>query len=231
MESMGERVQGCSGKRSTGTRRVSCLLMLVLTSFSATGATHRVQAQTVAHKGWVGSGLTIDPWWKGAVFYELDPLTFQDSNGDGFGDLRGIAERLDYLKTLGVDALVLSPFELQKGAGSAFEAVYGKEEDFDQLEREASLRTMRVLVDVPIGPKHSTEAAAGRGFGAWRSVHWRNFYWRNFRRYGRAGGGGRTGASAATALCQLCGRSGVVVGCCRGAAAFRRSPHGLGAAA
>jgi hypothetical protein len=157
MESMGERVQGCSGKRSTGTRRVSCLLMLVLTSFSATGATHRVQAQTVAHKGWVGSGLTIDPWWKGAVFYELDPLTFQDSNGDGFGDLRGIAERLDYLKTLGVDALVLSPFELQKGAGSAFEAVYGKEEDFDQLEREASLRTMRVLVDVPIGPKHSTE--------------------------------------------------------------------------
>ena len=118
------------------------------------------RAQTLAHKGWVGSGLTIAPWWKGAVFYQLDPLAFQDSNGDGFGDLNGITQRLDYLQGLGVDAIVLSPFQLQaprKDGGSAFEAVYGKEEDFDKLEQEASLRKMRLVVDLPLSAKQSAE--------------------------------------------------------------------------
>ena len=49
------------------------------------------------------------PWWKGAVIYEIYPRSFQDSNGDGIGDLNGITSRLDYLKVLGVDAIWLSP--------------------------------------------------------------------------------------------------------------------------
>lgn len=49
------------------------------------------------------------PWWKSAVFYQVYPRSFQDSDGDGIGDLRGIISRLDYLAWLGVDCLWLSP--------------------------------------------------------------------------------------------------------------------------
>ena len=70
--------------------------------------------------------MAMEPWWPGAVLYEIDPLSFQDSNGDGFGDLQGIAQRLDYLRSLGVDAMVLSPFQLQSdftryGSGPPFD--------------------------------------------------------------------------------------------------------------
>ena len=48
-------------------------------------------------------------WWKNAVIYEIYPRSFQDTNGDGIGDLNGITQRLDYLKELGVDAIWLTP--------------------------------------------------------------------------------------------------------------------------
>src|SRR6202789_1793772 len=51
----------------------------------------------------------LETWWRNAVIYEIYPRSFQDSNGDGIGDLNGIIRRLDYLKTLGVDAIWLSP--------------------------------------------------------------------------------------------------------------------------
>ena len=50
------------------------------------------------------------PWWKGAVIYQVYPRSFADSNGDGVGDLAGITARLDYIASLGVDAIWLSPF-------------------------------------------------------------------------------------------------------------------------
>ena len=49
-------------------------------------------------------------WWKGAVIYQIYPRSFQDSNADGIGDLQGIIQRLDYIKSLGVDAVWISPF-------------------------------------------------------------------------------------------------------------------------
>jgi hypothetical protein len=130
-------------------------LLLVLMAGGAPG-------QTLARRGWAGSGMTVDPWWKSAVFYELDPLTFQDSNGDGYGDLNGIVERLDYLHSLGVDAIVLSPFQLPpaEGAnqpGTALDAAYGTDDDFDRLEREASSKKMRVVVDLPLSAKRPVE--------------------------------------------------------------------------
>jgi len=51
-----------------------------------------------------------EPWWKHAVIYEIHPRSFQDSNGDGMGDLNGITSRLDYLKELGIDAIWITPF-------------------------------------------------------------------------------------------------------------------------
>jgi len=51
----------------------------------------------------------ISNWWKNAVFYHIYPQSFKDSNNDGFGDLQGIIQKLDYLKHLGIDAIWLSP--------------------------------------------------------------------------------------------------------------------------
>jgi len=118
--------------------------------------------QTLAKKGWVGSGITVESWWDGAVFYQIDPVSFQDSDGDGFGDLKGIIQRLDYLQGLGVDALVLSPFQLEAalgktGAGPTFDPQLGSMEDLDQLMLELSRRRMRILVDLPLSTSRSTQ--------------------------------------------------------------------------
>jgi len=50
------------------------------------------------------------PWWRGAVIYQIYPRSYQDSNGDGVGDLPGITQRLAYIASLGVDAIWISPF-------------------------------------------------------------------------------------------------------------------------
>ena len=57
----------------------------------------------------VSHGTITKKWWKEAVFYQIYPRSFYDSNGDGIGDLQGIVSKLDYLKNLGVDAIWLSP--------------------------------------------------------------------------------------------------------------------------
>ncbi len=97
-----------------------------------------------------------DPWWKYAVFYEIYPRSFQDSNGDGVGDLNGIMRRLDYLESLGVDAIWIAPFfpspQVDFGYDiSDYVAVdpqYGTLADFDRLVAEAHKRQIRVLVDM-----------------------------------------------------------------------------------
>ncbi|KAA9155008.1 maltose alpha-D-glucosyltransferase [Amycolatopsis acidicola] len=98
-----------------------------------------------------------DPaWYKGAVFYEVLVRAFTDSNGDGTGDLRGLASRLDYLEWLGVDCLWLPPFyasPLRDGGYdiSDFRAVlpeFGTVEDFVYLLDEAHRRGIRVITDL-----------------------------------------------------------------------------------
>ena len=85
-----------------------------------------LHAQTLARPGWEGSGLSAEPWWRSAIFYRIAPEGFQDSDGDGLGDLRGIAQRMDYLQSVGADALVLeAPFA---------------DNGFDDLLSEASRR-------------------------------------------------------------------------------------------
>ncbi len=96
-----------------------------------------------------------DPWWKHAVIYEIYPRSFQDSNGDGMGDLNGITSRLDYLKDLGIDAIWITPFypspQVDYGYDisdyTAIDPDYGTMEDFDHLIREAKKRDIKVLLD------------------------------------------------------------------------------------
>ena len=97
-----------------------------------------------------------DPWWKHAVFYEIYPRSFQDSNGDGVGDLNGITSRLDYLQRLGVDAIWITPMypspQVDFGYDIAnYEAVdpqYGTLADMDRLIAQAKQRHIRVLLDM-----------------------------------------------------------------------------------
>jgi alpha-glucosidase len=99
---------------------------------------------------------TSDPWWKHALVYEIYPRSFQDSNGDGVGDLNGITSRLDYLKDLGVDAVWLSPIypspQVDFGYDiSDYEQVdsqYGTLADFDRLEAESQKRGIRIIMDM-----------------------------------------------------------------------------------
>lgn len=84
-------------------RRPSIFALLCV--FAAPASTPH--AQVLARPGWAGSGVVAEAWWRRAVFYRLDPARFQDSDGDGVGDLPGVVQRLDYLESLGIDAVVL----------------------------------------------------------------------------------------------------------------------------
>lgn len=94
----------------------------------------RLPAQVLARPGWAGSGVVSDPWWRLAVFYRLDPARFQDSGSTGQGDLAGVVQRLDYLRSLGVDALVLDDEP--------------EAEALERLVRAASQQNLRVLLTV-----------------------------------------------------------------------------------
>lgn len=95
-------------------------------------------------------------WWKDAVVYQIYPRSFQDTNGDGVGDLPGIAQRLDYLQWLGVDTVWLSPvyrspmrdFGYDISNYREIDPVFGTLEDFKHLLREAHNRGIRVLMDM-----------------------------------------------------------------------------------
>jgi alpha-glucosidase len=94
-------------------------------------------------------------WWQDAVFYEIYPRSFADSNDDGIGDLNGITSKLDYLRELGVGAIWITPCfpSLQVDFGydvSDYEAIdpmYGTMKDFDRLVNEAKKRNIRIILD------------------------------------------------------------------------------------
>lgn len=97
-------------------------------------------------------------WWKEAVFYQIYPRSFKDSNGDGIGDLPGIIEKLDYLKMLGVDAVWLSPVYDSPNDDNGYDirdyhkimTEFGTMEDFDRLLEGIHARGMRLIMDLVV---------------------------------------------------------------------------------
>ena len=95
------------------------------------------------------------PWWKGAVIYQIYPRSFQDTNGDGIGDLAGITAHLDYVAGLSVDAVWLSPvfpspmkdFGYDVSDYCGVDPMFGSLADLDRLLVEAHRRGLRVIVD------------------------------------------------------------------------------------
>ncbi len=127
-----------------------CWLSLGLLLAAGVGT---VQAQVLAQKNWAGSGVTVEVWWRRAVFYRIDPERFQDSKGDGRGDLAGITERLDYLQSLGVDAVIVESAREDNPAKLAIAP-----DGLDALVRAAVGRHLRVLVE--LGAPASQQADA-----------------------------------------------------------------------
>jgi maltose alpha-D-glucosyltransferase/alpha-amylase len=99
-----------------------------------------------------------DLWYKDAIFYELHVKAFQDSNGDGIGDFRGLTERLDYVQDLGVDCLWLLPFYPSPLRDDGYDIAdyygiapsYGAMPDFEAFLREAHRRGIRVIADLVV---------------------------------------------------------------------------------
>ncbi len=97
-------------------------------------------------------------WWKDAVIYQIYPRSFQDSNGDGIGDIPGIISRLDHLQELGVDAVWLSPVYCSPGDDRGYDISdycginpeFGTMEDMDRLIAEAKKRNIRIIMDLVI---------------------------------------------------------------------------------
>jgi len=125
-------------------------------------------------------------WWQHAVIYEVYPRSFDDSNGDGIGDLNGITSKLDYLKDLGVDAIWITPcfpspqvdFGYDVSDYVNIDPMYGTLADFDRLVAEAKKRNIRVILDFVVNhtsdqhpwfvDSKSSRTSAHRDWYIWR---------------------------------------------------------------
>src|SRR6202162_2032947 len=133
--------------------KIAITAMMILCS-SLTAVTASAQQQSDAHGR---------EWWQNAVFYEIYPRSFADSNNDGIGDLNGITSKMDYLKDLGVDAIWVTPcfpspqvdFGYDVSDYEAIDPMYGTMKDFDHLVAEAKKRNIRVLLDLVVN--HSSD--------------------------------------------------------------------------
>ncbi len=107
-----------------------------------------------------------EQWWKEHVFYQIYPRSFQDSNGDGIGDIPGILSRLDYLKWLGVGAVWLCPVYDSPNADMGYDirdyekimSEFGTLEDFDRLVEELHRRDIKLIMDLVVN--HSSDEHA-----------------------------------------------------------------------
>ncbi|HGO9497762.1 TPA: alpha,alpha-phosphotrehalase [Aeromonas veronii] len=127
------------------------------------------------------------PWWQSAVIYQIYPKSFQDSGARGTGDLKGIMARLDYLKTLGVDALWLTPVYVSPQVDNgydiadyyAIDPAYGTMVDFEALLAAAHARDIRIVMDIVVNHT-STEHAWFKSAQGDKNSPYRDYYiWRD----------------------------------------------------
>ncbi|MFL7838895.1 MAG: alpha-amylase family glycosyl hydrolase [Candidatus Promineifilaceae bacterium] len=105
-------------------------------------------------------------WWQKGIIYQIYPRSFQDSNGDGIGDLPGITKRLDYLAGLGIDAIWISPIYPSPMADFGYDVadyrdihpMFGSLKDFDHLLKEAHKRNLKLILDLV--PNHTSNEHA-----------------------------------------------------------------------
>jgi alpha-glucosidase len=107
--------------------------------------------------------MSAGEWWREGVIYQVYPRSFQDSNADGIGDLRGVIDRLDYLQWLGVDAIWLNPITVSPDADVGYDVadycgvqpIFGDQGTVDQLIADAEERNIKIVLDIV--PNHSSD--------------------------------------------------------------------------
>ena len=117
----------------------------------------------IGTKSVTGTKFQKNNWWKQAVIYQIYPRSFCDSNGDGIGDLPGILSKLDYLETLGIDAIWLSPVFCSPQDDNGYDIsdyqdidpIFGTLADMDRLIAEAGKRGIRIIMDLVLN--HSSD--------------------------------------------------------------------------
>ena len=127
--------------------------------------------------------MTQTPWWQSAVIYQIYPKSFQDSGARGTGDIKGIMARLDYLKTLGIDALWLTPVYVSPQVDNgydiadylAIDPAYGTMEDFEALLAAAHGRGIRIVMDIVVNHT-STEHAWFKSALGDKNSPYRDYY-------------------------------------------------------
>lgn len=124
-------------------------------------------------------------WWKGAVIYQIYPRSFQDSDGDGIGDLPGIISRLDYIESLNVDAIWLNPIYMSPNDDNGYDisdyrnimTEFGTMTDFDHLLYEVHRRGMKLILDLVVNHTSDEhpwfiEARSSRDNPYYEYYHW-----------------------------------------------------------
>jgi alpha-glucosidase len=122
--------------------RTKALLTLSLACIVTLSAS----AQMLARPGWAGFGQKSEAWWKHSIIYEVDP------HGFSLEGLKGVAQRLDYIHSLGADAILLTHIAPDTTHPQSLDPAIGTLDDLDSLSREASSRNMRILLDLGTPP-------------------------------------------------------------------------------
>jgi alpha-glucosidase len=163
------------------------IVLLAICCFADTYAAHAGQSAVPHAKSAASSAAAERDWWKNAVIYQVYPRSFQDSNGDGIGDLNGITEHLDYLQSLGVDAIWLTPIQPSPNADYGYDVAdyrdvspeYGSLDDFNRLIAEAKKRKIRVILDMVMNHTSDENAWFVQSRSS-RTDPYRNWYvWRD----------------------------------------------------
>jgi len=145
------------------TKRMAACGLALIAGVGMLAVYGELTPEIAAQKSTAASNANLENWWKNAVIYEIYPRSFQDTNGDGIGDLNGITAHLDYLEKLGVDAIWLSPcypspqvdFGYDISDYEAIDPQYGTMADFDRLVAEARKHHIRILMDMVMN--HSSD--------------------------------------------------------------------------
>ncbi len=140
-------------------KSIILLTSLILLAFSACQNSTTNVNQTNVNSNQTTTASNEIPnrkWWKEAVVYQIYPRSFKDTNGDGIGDLKGITEKLDYIKSLGIDAVWLNPIFSSPNDDMGYDVSdysnimkeFGTMEDFDAMLKGFKDRKIKVVLDL-----------------------------------------------------------------------------------
>jgi oligo-1,6-glucosidase len=158
-------------------KTISTLLLILLLLTASVANSQEVSTKT--------SNSLEKKWWKEAVIYQIYPRSFQDTNGDGVGDIKGITQRLDYLQSLGIDAIWLNPICASPNDDNGYDisdykaimTEMGTMADFDEMLEGMKKRNIKLIMDLVINHssdehKWFTEAKKSRDNKYYNYYHW-----------------------------------------------------------